>query len=272
MENNIKIGDIVTRKSYGGDIYFTVEEISLKRDGEKVYVLRGVSYRIIADAKAVDLEKQDVRKVQEEVRREFINSARKAYRGSVPTYRPAFFWGRTRAARVLHIDGSKDFLYKSYDYYKGAGVAVVGKSASEKDQPQVVRSYLENYRPDILVLTGHDSFKKGADRQNINSYSNSRYFIEAVREARKYQPDFDKLCIFAGACQSYYEAIMNAGANFASSPGRILIHALDPAIVSQKVALTDERKLVTPKEVAALTNSGEKGIWGINTKGRLKLR
>ena len=27
-----------------------------------------------------------------------------------------------------------------------------------------------------------------------------------------------ELAIFAGACQSYYEAIMAAGANFASSP------------------------------------------------------
>ncbi|HHW31069.1 MAG TPA: sporulation peptidase YabG [Clostridiaceae bacterium] len=272
MDNNIKIGDIVTRKSYGGDIYFTVEEISLKRDGEKVCILRGVTYRIIADAKAVDLEKQDTRKVLEEVRREFIASARNAYRRSVPVYRPAFLWGRVRAARVLHIDGSKDFLYKSFDYYKGAGVAIVGKYASEKDQPLVVREYLEYYRPDILVLTGHDSFKKNADKQNINSYANSRYFIEAVREARKYQPDFDKLCIVAGACQSYYEAIMSAGANFASSPGRILIHALDPATVSQKVALTDERKLVTPQEVAALTSSGEKGIWGIDTRGHLRWR
>ena len=33
----------------------------------------------------------------------------------------------------------------------------------------------------------------------------------------------NKLAIFAGACQSYYEEIMNAGANFASSPGRIFI-------------------------------------------------
>lgn len=32
-----------------------------------------------------------------------------------------------------------------------------------------------------------------------------------------------KLVIFAGACQSYFEAIISAGANFASSPARILI-------------------------------------------------
>lgn len=270
--DNIRIGDIVSRKSYGGDIYFTVEEILIKNDGEKVYLLRGVSYRIVADSKGGDLEKHDSVKVYREIKKEFSSSMRYAYRDGFPIYRSIFYWARVRPARILHVDASKDFLYKSYDYYKKGGAVVVGKLAGEKEQPQVVRKYLENYRPDILVLTGHDSFKKDADRKNINSYSNSRYFIEAVREARKYQPSFDKLCVFAGACQSYYEALMNAGANFASSPGRILIHALDPAIVSQKVAFTDSRKIVTPGEIAKVTNSGDKGIWGIDTKGRLQDR
>ncbi|MDO8686299.1 MAG: sporulation peptidase YabG, partial [Clostridiales bacterium] len=69
------------------------------------------------------------------------------------------------------------------------------------------------------------------------------------------------------ACQSYYEGIMAAGANFGSSPGRILIHALDPAIVGRKVAVTDFKKLVTPSEIAALTKSGSKGVGGIDTHG-----
>jgi len=63
------------------------------------------------------------------------------------------------------------------------------------------------------------------------------------------------MCIFAGACQSYFEAIMQAGANFASSPGRININALDPAIVSEKVALTNKDNYVTPEEVSKLTIS-----------------
>ncbi len=33
----------------------------------------------------------------------------------------------------------------------------------------------------------------------------------------------DELVIFAGACQSHYEEIIKAGANFASSPHRILM-------------------------------------------------
>ena len=81
--------------------------------------------------------------------------------------------------------------------------------------------------------------------------------------------DPDKLCIFAGACQSYFEAIMEAGANFASSPGRININALDPALLSEKVALTDRRNYVTPEEVASIIISGSAGIGGIKTRGRL---
>ena len=54
----------------------------------------------------------------------------------------------------------------------------------------------------------------------------------------RYEPDMDRLVIFAGACQSFYEKILEAGANFASSPGRTLIHAMDPVIISQKVATT----------------------------------
>jgi spore coat assembly protein len=102
---------------------------------------------------------------------------------------------------------------------------------------------------------------------SLDSYRNSRYYIQCVREARKYEPSYDKLCIFSGACQSYFEGIMDAGANFASSPGRVLIHALDPAKVGDRIALTDSRVYVSPEQIARLTQSGSKGIGGVKTKG-----
>lgn len=49
------------------------------------------------------------------------------------------------------------------------------------------------------------------------------------------------MVIFAGACQSYYEGLILAGANFASSPARILIDFIDPLIVAERVAITDEK-------------------------------
>jgi len=47
---NVKIGDIVTRKSHGQDIYFIVTDIQNKDSSKPVYILRGLFYRIIVDA------------------------------------------------------------------------------------------------------------------------------------------------------------------------------------------------------------------------------
>lgn len=82
--------------------------------------------------------------------------------------------------------------------------------------------------------------KRGKEFNNIYNYRNSKYFIQTVKEARRYDKEVNKnLVIFAGACQSYFEALISAGANFASSPARILIDFLDPLIVAEKVAITD---------------------------------
>ena len=54
--------------------------------------------------------------------------------------------------------------------------------------------------------------KNGTGYNDIYNYRNSRYFIETVKEARKYDKQKGKkLVIFAGACQSYFEAIISAG-------------------------------------------------------------
>jgi hypothetical protein len=58
LVQNIKIGDIVTRKSYGGDIYFKVDNI-VGDLGQECAVLRGLVYRLSADASLNDLEKKD---------------------------------------------------------------------------------------------------------------------------------------------------------------------------------------------------------------------
>lgn len=135
-------------------------------------------------------------------------------------------------------------MNKCLRHYREYRIPAVGKLAKESEQLGVVRRYLETYRPNVLVLTGHDSFKKNSDKNNIGSYRNSRHFIESARMVRKYEPNPDRLCVFSGACQSYYELIMNAGANFASSPGRILINVLEPAFVAQKYHLqTPEQQL-----------------------------
>ncbi len=102
------------------------------------------------------------------------------------------------------------------------------------------------------------------------NYRNSRYFIQAVEQARKQSLKKD-LVIFAGACQSYYEGIMVAGANFASSPARILIDFMDPLIVAEKVATTKAEKFVTIQDIEDELRDGRRGVNGIGGQGKKKM-
>ena len=71
-----------------------------------------------------------------------------------------------------------------------------------------------------------------------------------------------------GACQSFYEGLISAGADFASSPGRILIDFIDPLIVSEKIATTENYKFVSSYEIIKEIKEGEKGISGIGARGK----
>ncbi|MFH4155732.1 sporulation peptidase YabG, partial [Acinetobacter baumannii] len=84
---------------------------------------------------------------------------------------------------------------------------------------------------------------------------------------RKKYPSLDQLVIFAGACQSHFEALIRAGANFASSPSRINIHALDPVYVVGKISFTSFMERVNVWDVVRNTITGEKGLGGIETRG-----
>ena len=62
---------------------------------------------------------------------------------------------------------------------------------------------------------------------------------------------------------------MLAGANFASSPSRILIDFLDPLIIAEKVATTEKYKFITVDEVTTEIRDGKKGIGGIGANGKM---
>ena len=51
----MKVGDIVARKSYNKDIVFKITDI-IDQNGKKIAILKGVAFRIIADAELSDLE------------------------------------------------------------------------------------------------------------------------------------------------------------------------------------------------------------------------
>ena len=97
-----------------------------------------------------------------------------------------------------------------------------------------------------------------------------RYYIDAVKALRNYNSSYDELVIFAGACQSCYECLLDAGANFASSPSRVLIHCLDPVFVCEKIAYTNIDSVVSITNIVENTITGIKGIGGLQTRGKYR--
>ena len=61
-----------------------------------------------------------------------------------------------------------------------------------------------------------------------------------------------------------------AGANFASSPNRVLIHCLDPVFVCEKIAYTRIDKVVSITDVIENTITGIKGVGGLQTRGKYR--
>lgn len=278
--NKIRKGDIVGRKSYGKDIIFIVTEIIYINEKE-IAILKGLIERIKADSEISDLEliekervKQSIKKLDDKVKKGIKktkeNNKKDQYQIKLLT-RNINAKEKFISGKILHLDGDRKYSEKSYRYYKKIGLNAIVKNITEYRQPQVVYRLLEYYNPDILVITGHDGMiKKGAKYNDIYNYKNSKYFIQTVQEARRYDKKYNKnLVIFAGACQSYFEAIISAGANFASSPARILIDFLDPLLVAQKVALTEKYKYITIDDIAYELRDGKDGISGIGANGKM---
>lgn len=253
---DIKIGDHVTRNSYNNDMIFVVTDIV-----DNLAILKGLHIRLCADSTLDDLQKVESDDTQEE--REFLSKIQIVNNLS----RDDYFY---LPGKILHIDGDIDYLNRCLQYYKDNNIWAIGKKLEEKEIAPQIYSLLEEYRPTILVITGHDAYyKKQGNQDDLNAYKNSIYFIEAVKEARRYEKSHEKLLIIAGACQSDYEDLIKAGATFASSPKRINIHALDPALVATKLSLTEATSQVDLKGILEITKYGSDGIGGIITKGTM---
>lgn len=248
---NIEKGDLVSRNSYGNDTIFKV--INIKNG---VVYLKGVEVRLVADADIMDLKKEDA--INEDAMDEIDIKEDNLDRGEY-FYLPA---------KVLHIDADEEYLDRCLKFYKKNGIMAVGKKINEKNIYEQLPMLLKEFKPDIVVITGHDAFyaKKGSSN-DIKNYKNSLYFVKAVKSARNYEKSHDKLVIIAGACQSDYEELIKAGANFASSPKRVNIHALDPAIIASTVALTERSKEIELKKLLDKTKYKEEGMGGLICNG-----
>lgn len=263
------VGDYVVRISYNRDILFRITYISPNQAAR----LKGVSYRVIADAPLSDLElvegmrytsqEDSVMNTIDTTVQGIIKKREEAQKGKIPSFQ--------KTGTVLHVDGDAFYLNLCLKYYKELGIPAIGEHVVETEQPKKIRYFLEKYSPDILVLTGHDALNKNCKSiYDLGEYRNSSYYIEAVKRARAIKPSMGDLVIFAGACQSYFEEILAAGADYAASPGRVLIHALDPIFIVEKIAHCPFHKVLSIDEALENTITKFKGLGGYEILGKCR--
>lgn len=248
---NIKKGDYVTRKSYNHDTLFKVINIE-----NGIYYLKGVEVRLLADS-LID----DLKKIEDYIEDDF----EKSRNNREITNENDYFY---LPAKIVHIDGDTEYLEKCLKFYRNSNVFAIGKKVNEQNMYEQVPMLLKEYKPDILIITGHDAYlKKKGEKDDIKNYKNTANFIKAVKSARKIEKSHEKLVIIAGACQSNYEELIKAGANFASSPKRVNIHALDPAIIAVTLALTERNQEIDLLELLDKTKYGSDGMGGLKCNG-----
>ena len=273
---DFKIDERVTRKSYDHDLLFRIVEIT-----DDIAILQGEHVRLMADANVADLSRVDERDLKKRTKkvkqreeqsyqlfRQDYRLLRRKLDYEEDTNKIEELTSFQVPIQVLHLDGDPHYLKKCLDLYKRLGIDAEGIDLREKDMPEKIESYIEKYRPSCLVITGHDAYsEKKGNKYDLRAYRHSRYFAETVRKARNIEPSLDQLVIFAGACQSHFESLIRSGANFASSPSRINIHALDPVYIVAKIAYTSFMDKVNIHDVIRNTLTGAKGMGGIETRG-----
>lgn len=252
----MKKGDIVTRKSYNNDIIFVIHEIV-----DSIAILQGVYIRLVADSILSDLQIVDdgllSRYEQEDLN--YQNNIIDSYKDKISHI----------TGKILHFDSDQMYLNKCLSLYKSLNIYAYGIVLNEKDFVNNVINYIKKIRPNIIVLTGHDSYnKKGLT--DLNNYKNTINYMKAVIKIREFY-SLDDLCIFAGACSSNFEALIASGANFASSIDRNNIEAYDPAIVAILAAITPFNQIIDINSLYNFSKMKKGSIGGIETYGKMRL-
>ncbi|BBN97350.1 sporulation peptidase YabG [Sporolactobacillus terrae] len=277
----VQVGDLVARTSYHCDLPFRVVAI---HEETKSAELNGHDVRLYADAPLDDLVPvtEDEREQYEKMTSSKEDESYKLFRQDYKQMKMKHGYTATNGyrdqtsyfempGRVLHIDGDPYYLKKCLTFYKKLHVPVIGKYIPESEMPDLAPRLVAQIRPDILVLTGHDAFMKNkGTASDLKAYRNSSFFIRTVKEIRYHWPSLDQMVIFSGACQSHFEYLIRAGANFASSPDRINIHALDPVYLAARISFTSFMDRVNVWDVLKNTLTGAGGLGGVESRGMLR--
>ena len=108
----LKINDLVTRKSYGNDVLFKITDIN-----GTIASLKGVNIRLIADADINDLSRSNGDDIEGE----------KSFLDRINVYadldRKDYFY---LPGKILHIDSDEDYLNRCLEYYKKMGIWAMG--------------------------------------------------------------------------------------------------------------------------------------------------
>lgn len=227
------------------------------------YFLVGYSYRDIIKALPSDIRLA----TSEEIQKEDLKNEKKLERikksKSTRNKRTVLF------GRILHIDGDTKFLESCLKLYKEMNVFAQGVHLTERNAKDKIVQYITEVTPDIIVVTGHDSYNQQG-KADLKNYENSQNFIDTVRLIRRHY-GMDEVVVIAGACASHFEALIASGANFASSPSRISTHTYDPAIVAIKVATTGFNRIVDFEGIVKYIENGRDAMGGVETYGKMRL-
>lgn len=252
----LKRNDIVGRISYGCDIIFVIKEIV----DDKAY-LSGKYVRLFVDSPLSDLkliEEGELLRFEEE-EKEKSKAIIEGYKDKITHI----------TGKILHLDSDDEYIKKCKDLYDNLGIYSKCIKLSESDFSLNILGLIKKYQPNIVVLTGHDSYNNKGLEQLAN-YKNSIHFMKAIVKIRQ-EYSLDDIFIFAGACGSNFEALIASGANFASSISRKNIEAYDPAIVAVLSAITPFNQIIDIKGIYRFSKLKEANIGGIESFGKMRL-
>lgn len=148
--NNIKKGDIVARKSYHKDVIFIVDLV-IK---DKIAILTGITTRLKADSPIEDLElidKKEITNIYKAIDEKIDKKikTRESAKSSLLKRSDKIIY----TGRILHLDGDRKYSEKSSVYYKKMGLKAIVRNIPENRQANVVNTLIDQYKPDILVVT-----------------------------------------------------------------------------------------------------------------------
>ena len=170
---------------------------------------------------------------------------------------------------ILHIDGDEEYLQSCLELYEEMNIFANGIFLKEENVKDQIEKLILDLTPDIVVITGHDLYN-GKGLKDLDNYTNTKHFMEAVRKIRKHYLQ-DNMTVIVGACGSNFEALIASGANFSSSPKRINIHTYDPAVIAIKVATTSINQMVDFNQTLKYIEHKKDAFGGIETKGKMKI-